>query len=1025
MRKKLFLSLFLAFSIAIGCADGAVRSASSPSRTQQTTKTSATSPRSVTTPARKQQTTKSTTRSTTKSVQKSNVRSAIPQASATTQQSRQVKSARSAIQQKNTKRIVGRAATTTSSDMTLAFGADYDKCHDAYFTCMDQFCASIDDTYRRCICSSRLSEIKQKQSAIAQSSDSLAAFQDLNMEVIKKSAAEVQAMTSATAGEQIATSAKDTSNSAKQLTAIGDVLSQAKSKALSTGGTLDAGGNIKSIWSTTDIANGANIANLTGESLYNAVNAQCSEMVADQCPESTLNIVISAYGMYIENDCATLANNLTKQKNAANSAIRETGHQMNVARLENYDAHNSLPINDCISNIRQDITAPTACGTDFVHCLDHSGLYLNIDTGEPIYSKNFYNLENQISLSGNILNNQKNNSIITYLNTKKKFAAGTLDKCRDLSSDIWDEFMRQSIIEIYQKQQEKIRKVKTECLNAVNQCYDSRSTQLKDFSSVTDKTLLGLNQETVEALCKEKLDTCSNLYGGGPDGLEILVDTMHDITDQRIVAECQNFLTDFGNNLCAVQTSDTLHSYPYACRVYAPGDQQYATNSACNDASANIPACGDDYVNSLYHQFVKYALQVCIRPSEYETLKQEIPTLVLQDVNIVMNKMRISMGNELSKECERLGGIWVTTPYNESDSTIQLQDQFYTETGSNKKWGYCKTQPTAVETYLVTLNYGTTTITTTLGTGENQTTDDNTYTINVQYGAEMPTVQIPKYQNTDDTFATFGGYFSEPNGGGTQYYDENGVSKHNWNVASNATLYAKWVKTYTITLNSEYKENDTTICSGNTQQITVTADNEMPTLSEGVPAECEYIDTANNNRNTKYAFTGYYYEPSNTKYYNADGTSAHVYDLDQSDVTLQAQFVEKVPITLECNHNCCSPSSPNVVYATPGQPMPAISKPSINFGPGNGCQTANDFYVFQGYFTAQSGGIQYYNARGKSVHTYGTGQEATTLYAQWIMGSTGGSVTPNNPYINGENEGENESMTGSNGGGGNSGFIME
>lgn len=986
MRKKLFLSLFLAFSIAIGCADGAVRSASSPSRTQQTTKTSATSPRSVTTPARKQQTTKSTTRSTTKSVQKSNVRSAIPQASATTQQSRQVKSARSAIQQKNTKRIVGRAATTTSSDMTLAFGADYDKCHDAYFTCMDQFCASIDDTYRRCICSSRLSEIKQKQSAIAQSSDSLAAFQDLNMEVIKKSAAEVQAMTSATAGEQIATSAKDTSNSAKQLTAIGDVLSQAKSKALSTGGTLDAGGNIKSIWSTTDIANGANIANLTGESLYNAVNAQCSEMVADQCPESTLNIVISAYGMYIENDCATLANNLTKQKNAANSAIRETGHQMNVARLENYDAHNSLPINDCISHIRQDITAPTACGTDFVHCLDHSGLYLNIDTGEPIYSKNFYNLENQISLSGNILNNQKNNSIITYLNTKKKFAAGTLDKCRDLSSDIWDEFMRQSIIEIYQKQQEKIRKVKTECLNAVNQCYDSRSTQLKDFSSVTDKTLLGLNQETVEALCKEKLDTCSNLYGGGPDGLELLVNTMHDITDQRIVAECQNFLTDFGNNLCAVQTSDTLHSYPYSCRVYAPGDQQYATNSTCNDANANIPECGDDYVNSLYHQFVKYALQVCIRPSEYETLKADIPTEVLQDVNIVMNKMRISMGSELSKECERLGGIWVTTPYTESDATIQLQEQFYTETGSNKKWGYCKTQPTTVETYLVTLNYGTTTTTITSGNNENTTqtttTSDNVYTINVQYGAEMPAIQIPVFQSTEDTVATFGGYYSEPNGGGTQYYDENGVSKHNWNVASNATLYAKWNKTFSVELHNSATCNDE-----NPTIINVSYNAEMPAID---------ISTIANPT----SFRGYYAEPNGggTQYYNANGEPIHIYDINGS-TSLCAKYAAPHTITFDRKGSSTGITT-LTVYENETLPTLTYSQRPRRNG-----------YSFQGYYTEENGGgDKYFNANGTPAIAIYDNTEDMTLYAHY----TSNIILPDGDDVSGDIVGDD---TGGNGNG--------
>ena len=258
---------------------------------------------------------------------------------------------------------------------------------------------------------------------------------------------------------------------------------------------------------------------------------------------------------------------------------------MGTARLENYDAHNSLSINDCITKIRQDVTADTACGSDFVHCLDVTGLYLNIDTGEPIYSKSFYNLENQISLSGNILNNQTNHMFINTLNNKKIFAQNSLDKCRDVSGDVWDEFMRQAIIEIHQKQQEKIRDVKTNCLDVVNQCYDEKTNTLKDFSNVSNKTLLGLNLETVEDLCRDKLETCSNLYGGGPEGLKALVDNMHDIVTQRIVAECQDLLSDFGQNLCAVQSTDTLHSYPYTCRVYSPGDQRCAPKAGISDTT--------------------------------------------------------------------------------------------------------------------------------------------------------------------------------------------------------------------------------------------------------------------------------------------------------------------------------------------------------------------------------------------------------------------------------------------------------
>ena len=208
-------------------------------------------------------------------------------------------------------------------------------------------------------------------------------------------------MTSATTGELIQSATKDNSASTLQLAGISEVLSKTKNKSLSTQGTLDIAGNINEIWSTTDLAGGTNIANLTGEALYNAVHAQCSQMVIDKCPDqSTQTMVVSAYGMYIENDCSLLISQLDKKLTNANATIRESEREMNLARLENYNAHNSTHINDCIAQVRADITADTACGTDYVHCLDITGRYLNIETGEPIYSPNFYQLESQVSLSG-------------------------------------------------------------------------------------------------------------------------------------------------------------------------------------------------------------------------------------------------------------------------------------------------------------------------------------------------------------------------------------------------------------------------------------------------------------------------------------------------------------------------------------------------------------------------------------------------------------------------------------------------
>ncbi|MDE5615589.1 MAG: hypothetical protein K2I81_02020 [Alphaproteobacteria bacterium] len=693
-------------------------------------------------------------------------------------------------------RTPARAATTTASN---TFGTGYNTCRDAYFSCMDQFCAKQNDTYRRCVCSARLNDIQARERTLSQTSDQLQDFKDLNIEVIPKTGAEVKAMLNATAGETIAANARDKSDSAQKLAGISEVLSNTKSKALSTQGTLDIAGDINAIWATTDLASGAQIANLTGESLYNAVHSQCVELIASQCASTaTLNMVVSAYGMYIENDCTALSTALDKKYTQANAAIRAAESEMHTARLENYDAHNSTSINDCIAQVRKDITADTACGTNYVHCLDVSGRYLNRDTGEPIYTADFYQLESSISLSGDILNNQANRMIVNELNNKRAFAARGLETCRDLADEVWDEFMRQAITEIYQGQHERIRQVKNECLDVVNQCYDTQSQSLKDFSNVKEQLLLGSRLELSEEMCREKLSACANLYGGGSKGMTELVNTMKTITDQKIAQQCQTTLMDYAKEMCAVPSNDSLHAYPFGCRTYNPGSMYYAaicpatgtsvgttpstdnkddetepqrlspsaltqssgyscpayrkytdcsrgyymaksaTNpqydgtpragnaclpcdtlgrSDCTCAGGtSAPICGGqsicgDYEGSLYQKLVRYAQQTCVRPSESS---DPLPSSILQDVNVVMDSIKIEMARELAKECERLGGIWIDTERDDivsggtssalkapsrssgtgADTIFDKQThathkKFYIETSASTKWGYC------------------------------------------------------------------------------------------------------------------------------------------------------------------------------------------------------------------------------------------------------------------------------------------------------------------------------------------------
>ncbi|MDR1696640.1 MAG: hypothetical protein LBR41_00235, partial [Rickettsiales bacterium] len=254
-----------------------------------------------------------------------------------------------------------RAAIVAPSVGVVGMVGGYNSCRDVYFTCMDQFCAAKDDKYGRCVCSARLPKIQADLRTLDQAAGSLRDFADYNINAIPKTAAEVNAMLSATGGENAITS--DESDAAAKLAGISSILGSAKKNALSTAGTLDIAGSVTGIWQASDLIGSGNVNNLTGVALYDQMHLQCAAMAQSACQSgNTLDMVVSAYGMYIEQDCNMVAAGVYKQRTAELGAISAAEREMNIARLENYNAHNSDTINTCIAKVRQDITASSACG---------------------------------------------------------------------------------------------------------------------------------------------------------------------------------------------------------------------------------------------------------------------------------------------------------------------------------------------------------------------------------------------------------------------------------------------------------------------------------------------------------------------------------------------------------------------------------------------------------------------------------------------------------------------------------------
>ena len=309
---------------------------------------------------------------------------------------------------------------------------------------------------------------------------------------------------------------------------------------------------------------------------------------------------------------------------------------------------------------------------------------------------------------------------------------------------------------------------------------------------------------------------------------------------------------------------------------------------------------------------------------------------------------------------------------------------------------------------------------------DNQGGTGGTSTITATYDGNMPSATMPTRRGY-----TFGGYYSETDGGGTQYYTDSGSSARTWNSTSITILYAKWIShTYNITLDGNGASNtmspmtiqygmNTTITSSYTLEGfsfagwgTLATDRE-PSYANGFNFDTSSLAGVNdcqkdltiyaiwkstinldqqggsggstsitNTRNlslntatapsrTGFVFGGYYTGTygTGTQYYDANMASTHNNDLSQGR-TLYACWYST--INLDQQTGTSGSTSVTGIY---GSSMPSANAP-VKAG-----------YTFGGYWTAPQGkGTQYYNNTMGSAHLFDIPQ-GTSLFALWICGT--------------------------------------
>jgi hypothetical protein len=488
---------------------------------------------------------------------------------------------------------VAKARATAVFDDVSKIGGGYSSCRDAYATCMDQFCAIADDAYRRCYCSDKFATLRDTSDNINTALGILVDFQNNNLNAINKTAAEVDAMYSSTAGEMAIK--KDTSASQKMLDEIGDVLSGKKNKKGSSSGNSSLGiidftglADVGDVWSSdsSTVFNSRasdSMSGLEGRALYKRASSQCASIMGANCTSDTMfNLASSAYSIMVTQDCNVLEKTVNAKKENLMQTVRKAEQILRNARLEEYRAHNSQDVNECLNKVEAAMTEPLVCGQNYEKCLDYTGLYINATTGEPI-SHQLFDLNKISPVLGDIDVIESNPRWNEFLDSKQKFVVTALDTCRNLADDVWLEYKRSAMVRIAQMQDAKIEQFKNSCVQTIKECYNTNDDTLKDL---TDDVLGGTAYDvgatraiTVRNVCYQDVLACAAMYGdvdgcqydqnsrkivprkgGGKCGLSALLAYVDSVDTARVAQGCESALIAKAHDMCDPVNSPTTYT---------------------------------------------------------------------------------------------------------------------------------------------------------------------------------------------------------------------------------------------------------------------------------------------------------------------------------------------------------------------------------------------------------------------------------------------------------------------------------
>ena len=373
---------------------------------------------------------------------------------------------------------------TKVSTKTEAKGLYDQECYDIYYSCMDQFCITDNDSGGTCACSDLSIEYDKQFNEI----------KELLAEAERISTVEVEKVKLGANADIVFTGMReyDEDGNLKEIEDIGK----------------DKKKDMLALWDTLydeeedeEEESGIDFSSLKGGALYSAAKEMCMEQVPEECA-GDIALIENMYSRRITSDCKGYENSLAEKKQQAEMAVASAEGDVRQALKESFEESNKYDLGQCMVEFKKCMQTEDACGEDWGNCVS------------TIAMENMQNNEAKSTAGSKVVTVDKYEftpSTMEILNNKRIICENVLSNCVAVRDMVWPAFLKEAAPTLKLAELDVESKFRQSCLTDISEC----------IQKACKDDIVGKGKDTMDAclsrpdmvrsFCKVEIDPCERM----------------------------------------------------------------------------------------------------------------------------------------------------------------------------------------------------------------------------------------------------------------------------------------------------------------------------------------------------------------------------------------------------------------------------------------------------------------------------------------------------------------------------------